>query len=69
MKEEFNLSEKIVLEEAIKAFKDNTKTGWIHIFDVKEFIKRLKELICENGLKRDWDFSSEIDKLAGDDLK
>jgi len=40
---DWNLSDKIVNEEAIKSFIDIRSDKWIKMEDVKEFIRRLKE--------------------------
>ena len=72
MKKEFNLSE--------KKFKTSLTEEWVYPKDkVKEFIKLLKEDICNWiwDMKGDYDYikrievemQSFIDKLAGDDLK
>ena len=63
MKKEFNLSEKIIKET-------EWSKGHFGRDDVKEFIKRLKEIkkpiFVANS---DWnDVLKEIDKLAGDKL-
>ena len=63
MKQEFNLSKKIRGMEGYKAVKDS-----IIVEDVKEFIRRLKEMIKnESGSEygRIWD---KLDKLAGEKL-
>ena len=56
MKNEFNLSEKIIDEGF-----------YIPIIDVKEFIKRLKEETMKHG--KTYDVHKIIDKLAGEELK
>lgn len=64
---EFNLSEKIRFGELSSYCIE--RLDWIKAKDVKEFIKRLKELIDDHC----WEpycnkFKMKIDKLAGDDL-
>ena len=63
---EFNLSDDIVSEKAIRSFKGDSGKSWIEDKKVKEFIKKLKEIKV-----RSYDYEKlckEIDKLAGKDL-
>jgi len=65
MKKEFNLSNKIWKEK-------DCKCNHIHIDNVKEFIRLLKEIIPEcldNPNPYEKDVLNKIDKLAGDKLK
>lgn len=63
MEKEFNLSEKIIEETK---FEDETileEGNILFVKDVKEFIKKLKEELCELCTN-----NKIIDKLAGKDL-
>ena len=63
MEKEFNLSECILKPP---------RSDWINIYDVKEFIKRLKECLQHKNYTEELvdldDIFNLIDKLAGDKL-
>ena len=69
---EFNLSEKICIQRIYNP--DGTEAlpydEVLHKDTVKEFIRRVNELLELNGISRvDWSgLRSELDKLAGDKL-
>jgi len=67
---EFNLSDKIVHEEAIKAFIDIRSDKWIKMEDVREFIKRLKDRpkFALDDVMILFITEKELDKLAGEKL-
>jgi len=57
--------EKQTLSDKIIPFRYKRKDDGIQVENVKEFIKELKEIVCNKGyvIKED-----EIDKLAGEKL-
>ena len=63
MVEEFNLSEK---EQVLVFIED--KYNYYKTKDVKEFIKRLKEVFRYSSLWKGDSIGEEIDKLAGEKL-
>lgn len=80
-KDDFVLSDKIWGVQKFEKIDWKKRTKILFANDVKEFIKRLKEVIenhtsyfekegvLENFYASDIDFLEEIDKLAGDNLK
>ena len=63
---EFNLSDDIVSEKAIRSFKGDSGKSWIEDKKVKEFIKNLKEANYDEWMTEL--YNKNIDKLAGKDL-
>ena len=73
MTKEFNLSDKIKERNSIN-WRGTRMVDFVYARDVKEFIKRLNILICDNFDVRNPSISEieildGIDKLAGDKLK
>ncbi|MHA1225322.1 MAG: hypothetical protein ACTSPV_01100 [Candidatus Hodarchaeales archaeon] len=74
MKQEFNLSEKIVLKilEDLKESPKYEELMYLRVEDVKEFIRRLKEVFKNTKVSSygwSWEYiNKEIDKLAGEKL-